>query len=92
MVDAWNRPGLDLRSRSIAQIAGLMCMRQWEELEAHMKLGLRNGLTPDEIMEIVLQMTVYGGQAIGHSAYGIAARVFKEAGIDVRREPGQKTT
>ena len=66
--DVWSRPGLDLRSRSIAQIAGLMGMRQWDELEAHIRLGLRNGLTPDEIMEVLLQINAYGGSAMGHSA------------------------
>jgi alkylhydroperoxidase/carboxymuconolactone decarboxylase family protein YurZ len=86
MLDLWDRPQLDLRSRSIAQIAGLMAMRQWEELEIHMKLGMRNGLTADDIMEVVLQTTVYGGQAMGHTAVGIASRVFKEAGIDERKK------
>jgi 4-carboxymuconolactone decarboxylase len=88
MLDLWDRPQLDLRARSIAQVAGLMAMRQWEELEIHMRLALRNGVTPDELMEVVLQTTVYGGQAIGHTAVGIASRVFKEAGIDERKRDG----
>jgi len=83
-VDMWSRPGLDLRSRSIVQIAGLMAMRQWDEFEIHVKYGLRNGLTPDEIMEIVLQMTVYGGQALGRTAYSHVATVFRAQGIDER--------
>ncbi|MCU1401502.1 MAG: pcaC [Acidimicrobiales bacterium] len=88
MLDLWDRPQLDLRARSIAQIAGLMAMRQWEELEIHMKLGLKNGITPDELMEVILQTTVYGGQAMGHTAVNIAGRVFKESGIDERKRDG----
>jgi 4-carboxymuconolactone decarboxylase len=85
MLDLWDRPQLDLRGRSIAQVAGLMAMRQWEELEIHMRLALRNGVTPDELMEVILQTTVYGGQAMGHTAVGIASKVFKDAGIDERK-------
>jgi alkylhydroperoxidase/carboxymuconolactone decarboxylase family protein YurZ len=81
MVDMWSRPGLDLRSRSMVQIAALMTMREWDPLETHIRLGLRNGLSPDEVMEVILQTTVYGGQAMGNTAFGIANRVFKEAGV-----------
>jgi 3-oxoadipate enol-lactonase/4-carboxymuconolactone decarboxylase len=83
-VDMWSRPGLDPRSRSIAQIAGLMCLQQWDQLEVHLGFALRAGLTPSEIMEVVLQMTVYGGQAMGNQVFRIANRVFAAAGIDER--------
>ncbi|MGE0879951.1 MAG: carboxymuconolactone decarboxylase family protein [Acidimicrobiia bacterium] len=73
-----------MRSRSIAQIAGTMGMRQWEELEVHIGLALKHGVTPDEVVEVLLQMTVYGGQAMGHKAYLIATKVFRERGIDER--------
>jgi alkylhydroperoxidase/carboxymuconolactone decarboxylase family protein YurZ len=85
MVDMWSRPGLDMRSRSVAQIGSLMGMRQWDELGEHIRYGLRNGLTPDEIMEIILQVSVYGGQAMGRQALGVAGRIFKESGIDERK-------
>jgi 4-carboxymuconolactone decarboxylase len=84
--DVWMRPGLDLKSRSIAMIAGLMAMRQWDELKSHVRIGLRNGLTPDEIMEVLLQMSAYAGLAAGHSAYGVAQQVFRAQGIDQRKK------
>ncbi len=85
-VDVWGRPGLDMRSRSIAMIAGLICLRQWDELRSHIRIGLRNGLTPDEVMEVLLQMSAYAGLAAGHSAYDAAAQVFKSLGIDQRKK------
>ena len=84
-VDMWSRPGLEMRGRRLAQIAGLMGMRQWIEFEVHVRLGLQNELTADEVIEVLLQMTVYGGQAMGHTAFPIINKVFKELGIDERK-------
>lgn len=77
--DIWSRPGLDRRSRSIAVITALIAHGHIEELAMHLRAGIRNGLTVDEIREVILQSAIYSGVPAANSAFRIASEVFDEA-------------
>ena len=77
--DVWSRPGLDRRSRSVAVITSLIAHGHHEELAMHLRAGIRNGLTVDEIREIILQSAIYSGVPAANTAFRIAQDVFAEA-------------
>jgi 4-carboxymuconolactone decarboxylase len=86
---AWTRPGLDRRTRSAITLAALTALGQEGELELHVRGALRNGLTPDEISEILLHTSVYAGIPAANAAFQIAQRVIdEEAGDPPHRPPG----
>jgi 4-carboxymuconolactone decarboxylase len=74
----WDRPGLDRRTRSCVTLAVLAALRCDEELAMHVEAALRNGLTRDEIAEVLLHTTVYAGAPAGNAAFATAARVLEE--------------
>ena len=74
----WTRPGLDLRSRSMITLTALIARGRDEELALHIRAALRNGLSWDEIKEVLLQTAVYCGMPDANAAFRIAARVFEE--------------
>jgi 4-carboxymuconolactone decarboxylase len=76
--DVWQRPGLDRRSRSVAVITALIALGHEEELAMHLRAGLRNGLTAEEITEVILQSAIYCGVPAANTAFRIADRVFGE--------------
>jgi 4-carboxymuconolactone decarboxylase len=76
----WSRPGLDRRTRSAITLAALVSLRAENELAMHVRAGLRNGLTADEITEILLHTAVYAGLPAANSAFAIAHRVLREEG------------
>ena len=76
--EIWTRPGLDRRTRSIITLTALVARGHLEELELHVRGALRNGLTPDEIKEVLLQTAVYCGVPAANSAFAVAARVLDE--------------
>ena len=76
----WSRPGLDRRTRSAITLAALVSLRAENELAMHVCAGLRNGLTADEIAEILLHTAVYAGAPAANSAFAIAHRVLREEG------------
>jgi 4-carboxymuconolactone decarboxylase len=76
--DVWNRPGLDRRARSMITLAALTSLRAEHELELHVRAALRNGLTPEEIAEVLLHTAVYAGVPAANSAFAIAQRVLEE--------------
>lgn len=75
----WNRPGLARRDRSIAVLTALIAGRHFEELEFHLRAALRNGLTREEIVEVLLQSAIYVGVPAANTAFGVAKRVLAEA-------------
>ena len=77
--EVWTRPGLDRRSRSIITLTALIAHGHWTELELHLRAALRNGLTRDEIAEVILQTAVYCGVPAANHAFAIADAVLKEA-------------
>ncbi|EOM77849.1 4-carboxymuconolactone decarboxylase [Rhodococcus rhodnii] len=74
----WNRPGLDRRSRSLVNLGMLIALRAHGELRGHVRGALRNGLTREEIVEVVVQATAYCGAPAGLSAMTVVQEVFDE--------------
>ena len=74
--DVWSRPGLDRRSRSVAVLTSLIAHGHHEELAMHLRAALGNGLTVEEIREVILQSAVYSGVPAANTAFRIASEVF----------------
>ena len=74
----WARPGLDFRLRSCITLAVLTTLRAHDELAAHVRGALRNGLTADEIAEVLLHTAVYAGVPAANSAFAVARKVIEE--------------
>ena len=84
--DIWNRPGLDKRSRSLVTIAIMIAQRQPHEFGLQMAAGLSNGLSLEEIQEIVVQALPYVGYPAVSTALRAAQEVIKERGLDNAQE------
>src|SRR5713226_2984763 len=80
--EIWTRPGLSRAERSMITLTALAVLRQDEELALHLKGALRNGLTPEQIQEVLLQVTVYAGAPAGNRAFAVAQRVLAAEGQD----------
>ena len=76
--DVWSRPGLDRRTRSAITLTALVSLRAENEIAMHVRGALRNGLTPDEIKEVILHTAVYAGVPAANSAFAIAQKVIAE--------------
>ena len=76
--EIWTRPGLERRMRSAVTLTALVAHGHWEEFELHVRAARRNGLTRDEIVEIILQTAIYCGVPAANSAFRIAQRVLAE--------------
>ena len=74
--DIWSRPGLDRRSRSIAVLAALIAHGHDDELAMHVRAARRNGLTVDEIKEVILQSAIYSGVPAANAAFHVAERAL----------------
>ena len=74
--EIWTRPGLDRRTRSCMTLTALVALGRLEELEMHVRAARRNGLTPDEIKEVLLHCAIYCGVPAANSAFAIAQRVL----------------
>jgi 4-carboxymuconolactone decarboxylase len=77
--DIWSRPGLSRAERSLVTLAVLAAMQHEGELAMHVRAALRNGLTPEQIREVLLQVAVYAGVPVANRAFPIAQRVLAEA-------------
>ncbi|MER7134890.1 4-carboxymuconolactone decarboxylase, partial [Streptosporangium saharense] len=75
----WNRPGLDRRTRSCVTLTALVAGGHLDELAMHVRAALRNGLTPEEIREVLLQSAVYCGVPAANAAFAVAQRTLDEA-------------
>ena len=75
--EIWSRPGLDRRTRSCVTLTALVALGREHELEMHVRAALRNGLTPDEIGEVLLQCAVYCGVPAANGAFAIAQRTLE---------------
>jgi 4-carboxymuconolactone decarboxylase len=78
--EIWARPGLDRRMRSAITLTALVAGGHENELAMHVRAALRNGLSADEIKEVLLQTAIYCGVPAANSAFAIAQRVIEEAG------------
>jgi len=76
--EIWTRPGLDRRTRSCIAMTALLALGHEEEFAMHVRAARRNGLTPDEIKEVLLQVAIYCGVPTANHAFAIAERVIRE--------------
>jgi 4-carboxymuconolactone decarboxylase len=76
--EIWTRPGLDRKTRSAITITALVALGRDDELAMHIRAALRNGLTTDEIKEVLLQSAIYCGVPAANSAFAIAQKVLDE--------------
>ncbi len=77
---AWGRPGLDRKTRSMLNLAMLTALNRSPEIKLHVRGALNNGVTVEEIKEVLLHATVYCGIPAGLDAFKAANEVLKEAG------------
>lgn len=75
--EIWTRPGLDRRMRSAVTLTALIALGRDEELALHLHAALRNGLSREEIGEILLQSAIYCGVPAANTAFRIAGRVLE---------------
>lgn len=73
--DVWQRPGLDLKTRSLITVAMLTAMGRQNELKGHVRGALNNGATPQEIQEVLLHASIYCGLPTAVEAFRSAAEV-----------------
>ena len=76
--DIWTRPGLPRHTRSLATIAMMVALNRSEELALHLRAAKNNGVTRDEIKEILMQTAIYCGVPAANSAFHLAQKVFAE--------------
>ena len=80
--DVWSRPELDRRTRSLLTLALLTALGHEAELALHVRAAITNGVTVDEIGEVLLHTAVYAGVPASNSALAVAQRVLAELGLD----------
>ena len=78
--EVWSRPGLSRAERSMITLTALVVLRQEQELALHLRAALRNGVTPDQIREVLLHTAVYAGVPAVNRAFAIARDVLPETG------------
>ena len=83
--EVWSRPGLDRRSRSLMTLAMMISLGRWDEFRLHIRAALNNGLSVDEIKEVILHAAIYAGVPAANSAFVEAVEALKECGIDPDR-------
>ncbi len=78
---SWARPGLEKKTRSMLNLAMLTALNRGHEFRIHVKGALNNGVTKEEIREILIHAAVYCGAPAAMDSFRIAKEVFKEQGI-----------
>ena len=76
--EIWARPGLDRKTRSCITLTALVALGRLEELEMHVRAAQRNGLSTDEIKEVLLHSAIYCGVPAANAAFAVAQSVFAE--------------
>ena len=76
--EIWTRPGLDRRTRSAITLTALIAKGHFEELAMHVRAARRNGLSDEEIKEVLLQSAIYCGVPAANRAFAVASRVLEE--------------
>jgi 4-carboxymuconolactone decarboxylase len=77
--DVWKRPGLSPRDRSLITVATLVALYRTNELPFHLGRALENGVTKDELVELITHLAFYAGWPAANTAVGIARKVLSEA-------------
>jgi 4-carboxymuconolactone decarboxylase len=78
--DVWKRPGLSPRDRSMVTVTALIASYRINELPFHVKYALQNGVTRDEIVEMITHLAFYAGWPTASTAVGIVRKAFAEIG------------
>jgi 4-carboxymuconolactone decarboxylase len=78
--EIWSRPGLTRAERSIVTLTTLAALGRDHELAMHVKAAVRNGLTPEQIGEVLLQVAVYAGVPVANRAFAIAQQALRDVG------------
>ena len=86
--EIWTRPGLPRHTRSLLTLAMVVALNRGEEFRMHVRAALNNGVTRDQIKEVLLQSAIYCGVPAANSAFHIASEVFDQ--ID-RKTTDKKT-
>jgi 4-carboxymuconolactone decarboxylase len=76
--EIWTRPGLDRRMRSAITLTALIALGRFEELAMHVRAARRNGLSEDEIKEVLLQSAIYCGVPAANAAFAVFQEVMSE--------------
>jgi 4-carboxymuconolactone decarboxylase len=76
--DVWTRPGLDRRMRSVGVLSTTIALGAWDEFRLHVRAALNNGLTRDEIKEVIMQSAIYSGVPKANHAFKEAGDVLTE--------------
>lgn len=76
--DVWERPGLSKRDRSLVTISALIAMNRPDQLRSHLELGRKNGLTEEEVVEVITHLAFYSGWPNGVTAVSVAKEVFQK--------------
>jgi 4-carboxymuconolactone decarboxylase len=85
--DIWSRPGLSRPERSIVTLAVLAALQHENELAMHVKAAVRNGLSAEQIQEVLLQVAVYAGVPAANRAFAVAQRALAEPAPPVPSAP-----
>ena len=80
--EIWSRPGLPRHTRSLLTLAMMVALNRGEEFRMHVKAAFNNGVTRDQIKELLLQSAIYCGVPAANSAFHIAAEVFAEMDLE----------
>ncbi|MGA7647132.1 MAG: 4-carboxymuconolactone decarboxylase, partial [Terriglobales bacterium] len=90
--EIWTRPGLPRHTRSLLTLAMMVALNRGDEFRLHVKAAFNNGVTRDQIKEVLLQSAVYCGVPAANSAFHIAADVFREleGEMDGKKKTGFK--
>jgi 4-carboxymuconolactone decarboxylase len=86
--DVWSRTGLTRAERSLVTLAVLAALQHEGELAMHVKAALGNGLTPEQISEVLLQVAIYAGVPTGNRAFAVAQRVLDDVKNESGTDPG----
>jgi 4-carboxymuconolactone decarboxylase len=79
--EVWGRPGLDRKTRSMLNLAMISALNRPHEFKAHVRGAINNGVSKDEIREVLLQVMIYCGAPAGVDSFRMAREVFEEMGI-----------
>ena len=78
--EIWSRPGLDRKTRSCMVLATCIALGRWEEFRLHVRAAFNNGVTQDELKEVILQSAIYAGVPAANTAFHHAQAVMAEPG------------
>jgi 3-oxoadipate enol-lactonase len=85
--EIWGRPGLDAKVRRVIVLASTMALARWEEFELHVRAALldrsENGLSPDELKEVLMQAAIYSGVPATNTGFSLARHILAEVGPQI---------